>query len=121
RGQIDIHAAMDISDGLSVDLLRMCDTSGCGAILELERIPLSEAAHQRASHSGKLPVEHALGDGEDFELLLAVPPSELKQLQKLVGPEQAIVCGSFTDRAGLWSKDGGKTRQLTSSGYVHGR
>lgn len=121
RGKVDIHAAMDISDGLSVDLLRMCDASGCGAILELERIPISQAAQQQATSSGKLPVEHALGDGEDFELLLAVPPSELKGLHELVGPEQAIVCGSFTNRTGLWSKAGGKIRQLTSSGYVHGR
>ncbi len=121
RGKVDIHAAMDISDGLSVDLLRMCDASGCGAILELDRIPISEAAQQRATTSGKLAVEHALGDGEDFELLLAVPPSELDRLQQLVGPAQAIVCGTFTSRTGLWSKDGGKIRQLTSSGYVHGR
>lgn len=121
RGKVEIHAAMDISDGLSVDLLRMCDASGCGAILELDRIPISQAAQQRATSSGKLPVEHALGDGEDFELLLAVPPSELDALQQLVGPSQAIVCGSFTSRTGLWSKDGGKIRQLTSSGYVHGR
>lgn len=121
RGRVDIHAAMDISDGLSVDLLRMCDASGCGAILELERIPISDAAQQRATSSGKLAVEHALGDGEDFELLLAVPPSELDGLQQLVGVEQAIVCGAFTSRTGLWSKDGGKIRQLTSSGYVHGR
>lgn len=121
RGKVDIHAAMDISDGLSVDLLRMCDASGCGAILELDRIPIAEAAQQRATTSGKLAVEHALGDGEDFELLLAVPPSELDRLQQLVGPAQAIVCGTFTSRTGLWSKDGGKIRQLTSSGYVHGR
>ena len=121
RGRVDIHAAMDVSDGLSVDLLRMCDASGCGAILELDRIPISEAAQQCATASGKLPVEHALGDGEDFELLLAVPPGELDSLQRLVGPEQSIVCGTFTSRTGLWSKADGKIRQLTSSGYVHGR
>lgn len=121
RGKVDIHAAMDISDGLSVDLLRMCDASSCGAILELDRIPVSAAARQRAESSGKLAVEHALGDGEDFELLLAVPPVELSSLQQIVGADQAIVCGTFTSRTGLWSKDGGKIRQLTSSGYVHGR
>ncbi len=121
RGAIEIHAAMDISDGLSVDLLRMCDASNCGAILELDRVPIADAARQRASTSGKLPVEHALGDGEDFELLLAVPAAELAALQQLVGAEQAIPCGTFTSRTGLWSKEGGKIRQLTSSGYVHGR
>lgn len=121
RDKIDIHAAMDISDGLSVDLLRMCDASNCGAILELEQVPISDAAQQRATTSGKLAVEHALGDGEDFELLLAVPPGELAALQQLVGVDQAIPCGTFTSRTGLWSKEAGKIRQLTSSGYVHGR
>ncbi len=121
RGTVDVHAAMDISDGLSVDLLRMCDASNCGAVLELDKIPISEAAMQRSQASGKLPVEHALGDGEDFELLLAIPANLLDELQALVGPENAICCGAFTSRTGLWSKDAGKIRQLTSSGYVHGR
>ncbi len=121
RGKINVHAAMDISDGLSVDLLRMCDASHCGAILELEQIPISDAALQSAASSGKLPVEHALGDGEDFELLLASPAGELSALQQLVGVEHAIPCGTFTSRTGLWAKEAGRIRQLTSSGYVHGR
>lgn len=121
RGSIDVHAAMDISDGLSVDLLRMCDASRCGAILELDKIPLTQEARQMAAMSGKLPVEHALGDGEDFELLFAIAPSEFEKLQQVIGHEQAIVCGQFTSRTGLWSREGGKIRQLTSSGYIHGR
>ncbi len=121
RGRIDVHAAMDISDGLSVDLLRMCDASNCGAILELDNVPISSAAMECAQKSGKAAIEHALGDGEDFELLLAVPTSQLAELQSLVGADRAIVCGAFTSRTGLWAKDGGKIRQLTSSGYVHGR
>ncbi len=121
RGHVDVHAAMDISDGLSVDLLRMCDASRCGAILDLDQIPISPAAQHSALASGKQPVEHALGDGEDFELLLAIPPSEFEKLLQVVGPEQAIVCGVFTSRTGLWSREGGRLQQLTSSGYVHGR
>lgn len=121
RGKIPIHAAMDISDGLSVDLLRMCDASNCGAILDLDSIPLTPAATELSKSSGKLPVEHALGDGEDFELLLAVPKAEVANLQQLVGAQRGIVCGEFTSRTGLWSRAGGKLLQLTSSGYVHGR
>lgn len=116
-----VHAAMDISDGLSVDLLRMCDASRCGAILELDQIPVSDNSRALAEQTEKLPVEHAMGDGEDFELLLAVPPSKLDELRNAVGAENAFVCGTFTSRTGLWARDGGKIRQLTSSGYVHGR
>ncbi len=66
-------------------------------------------------------MEHALGDGEDFELLLTIPPSELTKLQETLAPAEAFVCGEITSRTGLWAKEGGKIRQLTSSGYVHGR
>lgn len=117
-----IHAAMDISDGLSVDLLRMCDASRCGAILDLERIPVSPAAIEAARLGDKSPVEHALGDGEDFELLMAVDPEQFDQLVgQLEGICRPEVCGSFTSRTGLWSKTKGKIEQLSSSGYVHGR
>lgn len=121
REHICIHAAMDISDGLSIDLLRMCDASQCGAVLDLTQIPISAAAEQCAASSGRQPLEHALGDGEDFELLLAVPPDQLSKLQQLVGKEQALVCGEFTSRTGLWSKVGTKIEQLVATGYVHGR
>jgi thiamine-monophosphate kinase len=113
---------MDISDGLSVDLLRMCDASRCGAILELDKIPISPAAVQAARTGDKSPIEHALGDGEDFELLMAVDPIEFDQLTaRLEGVCQPVICGTFTSRTGLWSKSAGKIEQLSSSGYVHGR
>ncbi len=121
RGKVPVHAAMDISDGLSVDLLRMCDASNCGAILALDQIPVTEAARRAAALSGKTPEQHALSDGEDFELLLAIAPSDLAAVQAALGGEQALVCGTFTSRTGLWAKDGGKIRQLTSSGYIHGQ
>lgn len=115
-----IHAAMDISDGLSLDLLRMSDASHCGAILEFDSVPITAAAHQRAQETGKAAVEHALSDGEDFELLLAVKPERFEALQELVGPDSAIRCGEFTSRTGLWTRTGGKLQQLTTSGYIHG-
>ncbi len=120
RNVVPIHAAMDISDGLSVDLLRMCDASHCGAILDFELVPITEAAHLAAAADGKPAVEHALGDGEDFELLLAIAPHDLEQLQASIGRENTLVCGSFTSRTGLWARTGGRLSQLTASGYLHG-
>jgi thiamine-monophosphate kinase len=73
--QYDVHAAMDISDGLSLDLARLAKQSNCGAKLIAADIPLSNDAQQASKHSGQLALEHALSDGEDFELLLAVSPS----------------------------------------------
>jgi thiamine-monophosphate kinase len=119
RGKIAIHAAMDISDGLSTDLLRMCDASHCGAVLELADIPVTEQAKQLATTSGKTPVEHALGDGEDFELLLAVAETDLQKLTELIGQSQCHRVGTFTSRTGLWAREGSRIRQLPVTGYVH--
>ncbi|MEM7474173.1 MAG: thiamine-phosphate kinase [Planctomycetota bacterium] len=121
RGHPAVHAAMDISDGLSVDLLRMCDASNCGGVLELAKIPISEACAKLAQTSGKQPVEHALGDGEDFELLLAIAPDGLDEVRQVVGDKNIRCCGEFTSRTGLWMREGSRIFQLTTSGYVHGR
>lgn len=68
-----LHAMMDISDGLSTDLRRMCQASGTGAILDerlLEAV-VSEDAEGSARADGRSAIDHCLNDGEDFELLLA--------------------------------------------------
>ncbi len=119
RDRINVHAAMDISDGLSTDLLRMCDASHCGAVLDLSKIPVTEQAIQLSTASGKTPVEHALGDGEDFELLLAVDETDLQVLTELVGQSQCHKVGKFTSRTGLWALEGSRIRQLPVTGYVH--
>lgn len=116
-----VHAAMDISDGLSIDLLRLSDASRCGAIVDLDKIPVSDAAKNCAIDSKLSPVQHALSDGEDFELILAVEPSQLDDLvQRLQGVCQPSVCGKFTSRTGLWSRRGSRLEQLPVSGYLHG-
>ena len=76
-----IHAMIDISDGLAGDLNHICGESRCGAILRSEAIPISSAA--REMRDGRAPLEHALTDGEDFELLLAVAPSDAARLIRL--------------------------------------
>ncbi len=71
------HAMIDISDGLALDLYRMLEASRCGAVLEtaaLERI-VHDDARQRARQTGRPALEHALYDGEDFELIVALPAS----------------------------------------------
>ncbi len=69
-----LHAMIDVSDGLAVDLGRICQASGVGAQLSevlVERV-VSDDARQLALQDDKPALEHALHDGEDFELLLAV-------------------------------------------------
>ncbi len=69
-----LNAMIDISDGLSLDLHRICAASQVGARLEeteLERI-VSDDARRAAERDGRSPMDHVLSDGEDYELLLAV-------------------------------------------------
>ena len=73
-----LHAGIDVSDGLALDLSRLARESGVGAIVDVNRIPIHDDAKRLSRRPGddRSPLEHALGDGEDFELLLAVPPDE---------------------------------------------
>ena len=78
----ELHAGMDVSDGLAIDLARLVRESGVGAVVETDRVPIHDDARRMARQAGdgRTPLEHALGDGEDFELLLAVPPDEARRM-----------------------------------------
>jgi thiamine-monophosphate kinase len=119
----ELHAGMDVSDGLTLDLSRMAGASNCGAVLELSWIPVSPAAVRLAERSrdGLTHLDHALGDGEDFELLLAVPPAEARRIlreQPLSVPITAI--GQLVAEPGLWQETGETGRiPLPPQGYEH--
>lgn len=74
--QYSINAMIDISDGLSVDLHHILEASGCGAELQADSIPIHTDAEMLSQQSGRTPIDHALNDGEDFELLFTLPANE---------------------------------------------
>ena len=76
----NVQAMMDVSDGLSTDLDRLCAASGCGAIVE--DVPVAPAAREAAAALGEDPERYALAGGEDFELLVAVAPRAFAHLAR---------------------------------------
>ncbi len=122
-------AMMDISDGLSTDLARMCAASGVGARLWAERIPqvalpsfrARGAAGALARRIGKWkldPLEMALHGGDDYELLFTVPPRRAKRLRGAPGFREIAAIGEIErgKRIVLVGAEG-RPRRLHPSGW----
>lgn len=109
-----LHSMMDITDGLSTDLNRLCSQSGVGAWLEAEKIPLSPAAQTRPD-----PLQAALNDGEDFELLFTL---EEKEWEKLKGFSLVplTVIGRITEGSKMQIRlPDGRIEELLPGGFDH--
>jgi thiamine-monophosphate kinase len=78
-----VHAAIDLSDGLSGDLLHLCRASGCAAWIDAAAVPVDPLAAGLERARGGDALQLALHGGEDYELLLAVPPDRLDALKDL--------------------------------------
>ncbi|MCK5226171.1 MAG: thiamine-phosphate kinase, partial [Planctomycetes bacterium] len=90
---VTINAMLDISDGLSSDLNRICKQSDVGAIVNAEDVPISSHAVRLSSPQAKKskePLKAALNDGEDFELLFTVSKKDCEKLLKNWSNKTAI-------------------------------
>jgi len=97
---------IDISDGLSSELLHICKASGCGVQVYEERIPIAEETSNAAEEFQMEPLVAALHGGEDYELLFTVPISDYERVAAISG---VTVLGNITDQKGkalLVSNDG---------------
>ena len=112
---VRVHAMIDISDGLAADLNHICQASGCGAVVRAKDVPISPAATGRPN-----PLEAALHDGEDFELLFAVDPAdEQRAVESLAGLVEVTVIGEFTDKNLLLQHADGTLTPLEPRGWQH--
>ena len=121
----ELHAMIDVSDGLASDLRHVLNASGGGAELHSKAIPISRAAKVRAkgSSTAKPPLVAALTEGEDFELLFAVASKDAVPLLdgfKKVFPDVPLSCvGKITAERGLRLRDASGVKALTADGYDH--
>jgi len=111
-GRWNLHAMIDLSDGLATDLRHLCTASGVGAQLQTDAIPV---------HPQSDGLRGALCDGEDYELLFAVSPDDAEAIAA-EGLAGAGVCriGAVTegDEIVLIDPDG-RRAPLTSTGWEH--
>ncbi|MGH9359530.1 MAG: thiamine-phosphate kinase [Terriglobia bacterium] len=114
-------AAMDLSDGLSTDLARLCAASGVGARLRADRIPLTQSLPVPGPRAPSL-LALALHGGEDYRLLFTVPASKVSRLPSTFGDAQLYEIGEVTaSRAILLISSYGAEQPLAPAGYDHFR
>ncbi len=110
RFSAEATAMMDISDGLFIDLSRLCKESGVGARIYEDRIPISGELRKAAEYLGTDPIDFATGGGEDYELLFTAP-ADVKI--------NAFCIGEITKRGlKMIGREGG-VRNISIKGYQH--
>lgn len=123
-GHFEVHAALDCSDGLALDLGRMMSASGTRGVVQLADVPVHADAERRAARDGGSPLDRALADGEDFELILAMPPDAARALVAAAGEPPLdlpiTVVGAVESGEGLVAEAADGTRSpLAPRGYLH--
>lgn len=110
-----VNGMIDVSDGLASEVLHICQQSGVGAVVEKEKIPISEKTRETGVLLDKDPYRWALSGGEDFELVFTLPESELKSIKGV----RYTVVGEII-KEGRYLMDAGKKVEL-KGGYDHFR
>ena len=78
------HAAMDVSDGLAGDLVKLCAASGVSAAIDAQSIPLSEPAMALLAR-GVVGIEALIAGGDDYEVLCAIPEDGVEAFARAAG------------------------------------
>jgi len=116
-------AMMDISDGLSIDLGRLCESSRVGAEIDAGRIPrvgISRGWQERLQLAPGAALEFALHGGDDYELLMTVPPHRAHKLRRAPGRIPLTCIGQITrDRRMVLVDANGQTQPLQVKGWDH--
>jgi thiamine-monophosphate kinase len=107
---------IDISDGLSSELLHICKQSGTGCVLYEEKIPINDMARQFAYKLELDPTACALSGGEDYELLFTV---DQKDYEKISKNEEISIVGHIVDKekGAVIITKGGSEHELTAQGW----
>lgn len=108
---------IDVSDGLSSEVLHLCDASGLGCKLFESKIPMDPTVIRLAEEFGINPITAALNGGEDYELLFTVP---LSDWDKIKGNPNLTAIGHLTESPQRWLVlNSGQEVELKAQGFQH--
>jgi len=114
-------ALIDLSDGLSSDLGRLCRSSGVGARIWAERIPVPRIGRARGAHQWD-PLQLALHGGEDYQLLFTVPAAKVSRIRSNFHGVHLFQIGEIQrSKKILLLRAGAKPEELHPAGYDHFR
>ena len=107
---------MDISDGLSSEILHLCSQSNLGCVVYEDKLPVSEETKNAAFKFELDPTACALSGGEDYELVFTIDP---KDYEKLAGNDQISIIGYMTEpeKGRKILTKGGNSFDLTAQGW----
>ena len=111
---------IDLSDGLSSDLNRLCSASGVGAMIDSSLLPIDERVTELCGRRALDPLQLALHGGEDFELLFTVKPEDASRLPRKVDGVGIKSIGQITAAfEGVKISEGSRIWELKSGGWKH--
>jgi thiamine-monophosphate kinase len=117
------HAMIDVSDGLSSEVWHIAEESAVGVRLERDAIPIAPSAAEVARAVGRDPLELALASGEEFELVVAIPASELARtadhVEAVTGTPVTRIGEVVEASRGCTLAGGGPEAPLRPGGYEH--
>ena len=118
-----VSAMIVVSDGIATDLDHILEQSGMGAEIAANDIPVSPAA--KSAGGDRTPLEHALYDGEDYELLFTVPADRQSAFESSWADTFDLPCTRIGqilgERGPIVLVDGDRRSPLEGGGYEHFR
>ncbi len=115
-------AMIDVSDGLAADLGHVIEASEVGARVEVDAIPRAPRVEHVAAASDRESIPWLLGGGEDFELLMTVPPDRMDEIHRRAEAEDwpiSKIGVILPSDEGVEYRSQGRTLELETEGYEH--